>query len=296
MPPVHARAGTSACTRHGEPTRGRRAAATWRLEATRPRAPSPRRCARAASMPRMRARLAASAGRSRPRPRARAGADDDEPAAGARAARRRVGERIAADELEDRRRTRRRRSVSAPSAAIRRGARRGGRCPSPRACSDAELHRGEADAAGGAVHEQALARSQRRLREEGVVRGREDLDEAAGAGHSSRSGAAACARSVDDGELGVASAAAAGAPSPGCARRRRPRLAGALEARDVGRSARRRRIPPGALEQVGAVDARARGCGSSTSPAPATGSGRSSILERPSAITAARIGAGSIRP
>ena len=43
-----------------------------------------------------------------------------------------------------------------------------------------ELHRGHSDTAGGATHEQAVAGGEAALGEQHVVRGREDLGEAAG--------------------------------------------------------------------------------------------------------------------
>ena len=118
-----------------------------------------------------------------------------------------------------------------------------------RAGLGAELHARNADAAGGAVHEQPLAGHQLRLREERVVRRREHLDEAARLRPADRLGDGQHVRLVHDDELRVPAAgeerhhvlAAFG-------------LARALEAGDVLRRAGRRRVVAGALQDVGAVD------------------------------------------
>ena len=123
----------------------------------------------------------------------------------------------------------------------------------------AELDRGHADAAGAAVDEQALAGAQPGLREEGVVRGGEDL------GHGPRGlpvellGHRHRGALVDDRELGLAAAgddrhhAVAGleALHAGPAL---DDLAGQLEAGDVLRGAGRRRVAALELVHVGAVE------------------------------------------
>ena len=115
---------------------------------------------------------------------------------------------------------------------------------------DPELHRRHTDAAGGTVHEQALAGLQLRLGEERVVRGCKDLDETACLGprdvlwHRQR------VRLVHGDELGVAAARKQRHhPLPVC------RLACAFEPGDVDRRARRRRVAARALGEVGAVHA-----------------------------------------
>ena len=76
-----------------------------------------------------------------------------------------------------------------------------------RAERDAELHRRQPDAARCAVHEQPLARREPALREERVVRGRVDLDEAAGGRPVERLGHRQRQPLVHDGQLGMAAAA-----------------------------------------------------------------------------------------
>ena len=119
-----------------------------------------------------------------------------------------------------------------------------------RAKGDAEQHRSDADTARRAVHEQPLARPQLRLREERVVRGRIDLDEAARLRPRDVLGHRQHVRLVHRDKLGVAAA--------GQERHHALALlglAGALEPRDVDGRAGRRRIAPGPLHQVGAVHA-----------------------------------------
>ncbi len=113
---------------------------------------------------------------------------------------------------------------------------------------DPELHPCHSDAAGGTVHEQALAGLQLGLREERVVRGRVDLDEAARLGPRQVLRHREGVRGVDGDELGV----------PAAREQRHHalavlRLAGALEPGNVDRGARRRRVAARALGQVGAV-------------------------------------------
>ena len=125
----------------------------------------------------------------------------------------------------------------------------------------AELHGRRADAAGRAVHEQALARPQPGAREDRVVRGREDLGQPAGVGEADGVGHRHELALVDDRELGLAAAAGdahdAVADREACgAVAERLDLAGELEAGDVLRAAGRRRVATAALEHVGAVDAR----------------------------------------
>ena len=123
----------------------------------------------------------------------------------------------------------------------------------------AELHAGGAHAAGGAVHEQALAGAQAGLREERVVGGGEDLGHAAGLGPAQAAGDGHELALVHGGQLGLPAAADDGhhavalgeALGPGPARRD---LAGELEPGDVGRRAGRRRVVAGALVDVGAVE------------------------------------------
>ena len=123
----------------------------------------------------------------------------------------------------------------------------------------AELDRGHADAARGAVDEQALAGPQAGLGEERVVGGREDLGHAARGlpvellGH--RHGGAL----VDDRELGLAAAGddrhhAVADLEALHARTALDHLAGQLEAGDVLRRAGRRRIAALELLDVGAVE------------------------------------------
>ncbi len=92
------------------------------------------------------------------------------------------------------------------------------------------------------------------------MRRREDLDEAACSvplepfrrGHEQprvNGGAIGVASAADEREHAIAGAEAGHAGAD------RLDFAGQLEARDVRRSARRSRVPPGALHQVGGVDA-----------------------------------------
>ena len=123
----------------------------------------------------------------------------------------------------------------------------------------AELHAGGADPAGGALHEQALARAQPGLREERVVGGGEDLRHAAGLGEAQAVGDGHELALVHRGQLGLPAAADDGhhavalgeALGPGPARRD---LAGELEPGDVLRRPGRRRVVPRALVDVGAVE------------------------------------------
>ena len=78
----------------------------------------------------------------------------------------------------------------------------------PRAGGAAELHRGRAHSARGAVHQQALARAQRRLGEERVVRGGEHLGQAARLPASrARPGTGMACALVHHRELGLAASA-----------------------------------------------------------------------------------------
>ena len=139
-----------------------------------------------------------------------------------------------------------------------------------------------ADAARGAVHEQALAGSELRLGEERVVRGREHLDEAARLlpGHPVRD--RQHVRLVRDRELRLAAARQERHHAPAVRG-----LAGAFEPRHVGRTGRRR-VAAGALSEVGAVDAGGADADQELAVL-GTGSGRSATSIRPSTIVAARI-------
>jgi hypothetical protein len=123
-----------------------------------------------------------------------------------------------------------------------------------------ELDRRRAHAAGRAVHEQTVAHLEPRLREEGVVRRREDL------------GKAACRRPVErlrhrhrlalvnHRELALAAPTddrhhPVALVEPGRAGATAHDLAGQLESRDVLRLAGRRGVAATALEHVGAVQA-----------------------------------------
>jgi hypothetical protein len=137
--------------------------------------------------------------------------------------------------------------------AHRRGHARAGHRP--------ELHGGHADAARGTMHEQPLPHQQLSLGEQRVVRGREDLRDAARGvpvelvGHRHRDTLA------DERQLGLT---AAGDDAHHAVARLESLdatadiddLAGQLEARDVGRRARWGRIAALELEHVGAVEAR----------------------------------------
>jgi hypothetical protein len=123
----------------------------------------------------------------------------------------------------------------------------------------AQLHRGRADAARGAVDEQALAHAQPRLREERVVGGREDLGQPARVRERDDVGHRHELALVDDGELGLTAAAddPHDAVALGEALRARPEaddLARQLEPRDVRRAAGRGGVAAPALHHVGAVE------------------------------------------
>jgi hypothetical protein len=110
------------------------------------------------------------------------------------------------------------------------------------------------------VDKQALAHLQRRLREDRVVRGREDLGDAARLGPVEAVGHGHRLALVHGGELGLAAAAddrhhAIARAEPLGARPARDDLAGELEAGDIRRRARRRRVQAAPLHHVGAVDA-----------------------------------------
>jgi hypothetical protein len=123
-----------------------------------------------------------------------------------------------------------------------------------------ELHGRDPDAAGGAVYEDVLAHCQAALREQRVVGRGEHLGEPArllpgeAGGHGERRPL------VDDGQLRLATPAdhrhhpVAGA-EPLRGRAGRDDLAGQLQARDIGRAARRGRVQAVPLEHVGSVDA-----------------------------------------
>ncbi len=117
---------------------------------------------------------------------------------------------------------------------------------------DPELHRCHPHAAGRTVHEQTLAGLQLGLREERVVRGRIDLDEAARLGPGDVLGNRQRVRLVHGDELGVAAARQ---------QRHHPlpafRLACTFEPGDVDRRTGRRRVATRTLGQVGAVHASA---------------------------------------
>jgi len=115
----------------------------------------------------------------------------------------------------------------------------------------AQLHRGNADPARGAVHEQPVAVLQVRLCEERVVCRCEHLDETARLRPVDALRHADHVRVVHGDELRLASAWEQGHhPLAGL-----DVLAGALQAWNVGGRARRRRVAAGTLQQIGAVDA-----------------------------------------
>ena len=129
-----------------------------------------------------------------------------------------------------------------------------------RAGRNRELDPRDADAAGGAVDEQVLARSEPALGEEGVVRGRERLREPAGfewpEGVRHRHGRPL----VHDRQLGLPPTADHGHDPVTHAEAQdagpdRGHDAGKLEARDVRRGARRSRVPTGSLQQVRSIQA-----------------------------------------
>ena len=160
----------------------------------------------------------------------------------------------------------------------------------------AELDGGHADAAGGAVDEQALAGAQPGLGEERVVGGGEDLGHAARGLPVELLGDRHRGALVDDRELGLAAAgddrhhAVAGleALDAGAAL---DDLARQLEAGDVLRRAGRRRVAALELHDVGAVEPGARGRGRAGRSRRGPGSGCSSTAIEPSRMVAARIGA-----
>ena len=123
----------------------------------------------------------------------------------------------------------------------------------------AELDRGRADAAGGAVDEQALARPQGRLGEQRVVGGGEDLGDRAGRVQLEALGHGHELALVDDRELGLAAPAddahdAVALLEAARAGAERGDLAGELQAGDVRRRAGRRGVAALALQDVGAVE------------------------------------------
>ncbi len=131
----------------------------------------------------------------------------------------------------------------------------------PRARARAELDRRGADAAGRTVHEQALARLEQPLGEEGVVGGGEDLGQTAGRGPVEALGHPHDLTLVHGTQLGLAAAADDRHDAVAAREALRPRaevddLARELEARDVCRRAGRRGVLPLALHDVGAVQPR----------------------------------------
>jgi hypothetical protein len=111
------------------------------------------------------------------------------------------------------------------------------------------------------VHEEPLTRLQTGLAEERVVRGREDLGEAAGVLPVEDLGDRHRLALVDDGELRLAPAADDRHDPVALVEASRARpppddLACELEPGDVGRLAGRRRIAPAPLQHVRSVDAR----------------------------------------
>ena len=132
-----------------------------------------------------------------------------------------------------------------------------------RAGDDADLNGRAADAAGRAVHEQHVARRERRLTADGIVRRDEGLGHRGGRGlvegvghrghaavvHDDAVGQAA---SADEAEHAIAGLPAQHVRSAGLDRARD------LEARHVLRAAGRRGIRAVALREVGRVDARVR--------------------------------------
>ena len=123
-----------------------------------------------------------------------------------------------------------------------------------------DLDRGGAHAAGPAVHEQVLARTQRGLGEDRVVGGREDLREPARLGPVERVRDRHRGALVHQRELGLAAAAdhrhhAVALGEAARARAERRHLARQLQAGDVRGRPGRRRIGAAPLQHVGAVQA-----------------------------------------
>ncbi len=124
-----------------------------------------------------------------------------------------------------------------------------------------ELDRGGADAARATVHEQPLAGTQLRLREERVVGGREDLRQTCGGGPVQNGGNRHQLPLVDDGQLGLPAPTddrhdAVAEREPLRSETERCHLAGELHAGDVLRRARWRGVEPTPLHHVGAVEPR----------------------------------------
>ena len=128
------------------------------------------------------------------------------------------------------------------------------------ACARAgrELHRRDPDAPGRAVDQDTFPQCERALREERVVRGREDLGEAACLRPAETGGNGERDALVHDGQLGLRAAPddrhhpVADREARDC-RPDRHDLAGELEPGDVGRCVRRRGVQALALHHVGAV-------------------------------------------
>ena len=130
-----------------------------------------------------------------------------------------------------------------------------------RAGEHAELHAGDTDAAGRAVHEEVLAGAEPALREQRVVRSGEDLGEAAGLGPRDAVGDAERGALVHERELGLTAAADDGHHPVADGEVLDSRagghdLAGELEAGDVGGGVGRRGVEAPPLDHVGAVEAR----------------------------------------
>jgi hypothetical protein len=180
-------------------------------------------------------------------PPTRAGADDCKPAE-RRQARDVLGQVDTADELENHvvlaLRLGRRAKRSHALGVVAGGA---GHLGAER---DAELNGRGADAAGGAVDEETLARQEERLGEQRVVRGRERLHEPARRRPVHELRDRQGVPRVGHDQLGL------GAAAEQCehAFARIDDLAGTLEPWNVDRHARRWRVKPGALHQVGVVD------------------------------------------
>ena len=122
-----------------------------------------------------------------------------------------------------------------------------------------QLDGGRADPAGGPVHQQPVAQPEAALGEQGVVGGGDHLGEPAGLGPGEPVGDRDRHPLVDHGQLGLAAPADHGhhpvalgeAVDVGADG---GDLAGQLQPGDVGRAARRRRVAPLDLLQVGAVE------------------------------------------
>ena len=164
---------------------------------------------------------------------------------------------IAADELEDHVVFARDVRVGAerlePVGAVAREGR------DARAGCEAQLHAGDAHPSRRSGDQQTLTDGQSRLREQRIVRGREHLHEPAGLGVGEPGRRTQRMPLVHRDQLGVSAPTeqrhhAIALDEVPNAPAQRDHLAGALEPRDVRRSAGRRRVASRPLSEVGAVD------------------------------------------